>query len=170
MLRRKDKTVEETENKSRSGTSPLRFMLLRAVGGRRRWMVWGAPRVAPGDRTHERRVSFELRLHAARPAAHARGAERAPWIFRKGHDSPLLWMKLPPMVGNRRRLYKSRKLRKRGMTINGRFVYLGSVFQCGLWRLGRRLRSKNRRSDIVWSVSPRRRLRRSGRRPKTENF
>ena len=72
------------------------------------------PRVAPSDRTHERRVCFKLRLHAARPAAHARGAERAPRIFRKGHDCPLLWMKLPPMVGTRRRFYKSGKLRKRG--------------------------------------------------------
>ena len=114
MLRRKDKTVEETENKSRSGTSPLRFMLLRAVGGRRRGMVWEAPRVAPGDRTHEWRVCFKLRLHAARPAAHASGAERAPRIFRKGHDCPLLWMKLPPMVGKRRRLYKNENSRKRG--------------------------------------------------------
>ena len=225
MLRRKDKNGEETANKSRSGIPPLRFTLLRAVGGRRRGMAWEAPRVAPGDRTHERRVCFKLRLHAARPAAHARGAERAPRIFRKGHDSPLLWMKLPPMVGTRRRFYKSGKLRKRGergggkrqrrrsgitylnytwdsppvaprltrgpasldshtsrnlttldsasergMTINRRFVYIGSVFQCGLWRLGRRLQPENRRSDMVRSVSPRRRLRRSGRRPQTENF
>ena len=59
---------------------------------------------------------------------------------------------------------------ERGMTINGRFVYIGSVFQCGLWRLGRRLQPENRRSDMVRSVSPRRRLRRSGRRPQTENF
>lgn len=62
---RKDKNGEETENKSRSGTSPLRFMLLRAVGGRRWGMAWGAPRVAPSDRTHERRVGFKLRLHAS---------------------------------------------------------------------------------------------------------
>ena len=114
MLRRKDKNGEETENKSRSGTSPLRFMLLRAVGGRRWGMAWGAPRVAPSDRTHERRVCFKLRLNAARPAAHARGAERAPRIFRKGHDSPLIWMKLPPMVGKRRRFYKNENSRKRG--------------------------------------------------------
>ena len=71
-------------------------------------------RVAPSDRTHERRVCFKLRLHAARPAAHARGAERAPRVFRKGHDCPLLWMKLPPMVGKRRRFYKNENSRKRG--------------------------------------------------------
>ena len=34
MLRRKDKNGEETANKSRSGIPPLRFTLLRAVGGR----------------------------------------------------------------------------------------------------------------------------------------
>ena len=31
---RKDKNGEETENKSRNGTPPLRLMFLRAVGGR----------------------------------------------------------------------------------------------------------------------------------------
>ena len=117
--RRKSKAKRQKRRRNgksinRNGITPLRFMFLRAVGGRRRGMAWEAPRVAPGDRTHERRVCFKLRLHAARPAAHVHGAERAPRIFRKGHDCPLLWMKLPPMVGTRRRFYKNEKLRKRG--------------------------------------------------------
>ena len=112
------KSNAKRQKRRRNGKQkPERYIAAPVYAFTRRWGTALGDGLGSAPRSAKRpnaRAARRLQTPPPRLTAHARGAERAPRIFRKGHDCPLLWMKLPPMVGTRRRFYKNENSRKRG--------------------------------------------------------
>ena len=103
--KRRNAKAKRQKRRRNGKQKPERYIAAPVYAFTRRWGTALGDGLGSAPRSAKRpnaRAARRLQTPPPRLTAHARGAERAPRIFRKGHDCPLLWMKLPPMVGTRR--------------------------------------------------------------------